>query len=129
MLGMQVSIRSHHVGHAGLYQASPCWACRSLSGLLSRLPSSAASVLSEALNSIRSTAIEAVAPLFKATVEAIEEKILKLHVLELGQVGAVASRVDPTVEGGSGGGAEPVVAVVNTSQYLQECVALIVSFR
>ncbi|GAX78041.1 hypothetical protein CEUSTIGMA_g5483.t1 [Chlamydomonas eustigma] len=104
---------------------------RSLSsGLLPRLPSSAATVLAEALTSIQSTAVEAVAPLFKATVEALEDRLIKLHALDLGDVTIGSSQVkSDTVEVGSTGGAVPGVTVVNTSQYLQECVALIVSFR
>ena len=97
---------------------------RSLAGLLPRLPGSATRALSEALAVVQATAIEAVAAIFKAEVEVLEDRILRMHTLSY-----CASLTAPA-EGQDGGAVVPSQAsVVNTSLYIQECVLLIASFR
>ena len=103
-------------------------------GLLPRLPASATGALSEALAVVQATAIEAVAPIFKAEVEALEDRILRMHTLSYGGGGGSQSMGgaagDATMAGDQvGDAAPPPSAVVNTSAYIQESVLLITSFR
>lgn len=60
---------------------------RSLATLLPRMPPAAAAVLTAPLDAIRTVAIEAVLPLFKAMVEAAEQHLLRMHGEGLGQEG------------------------------------------
>ena len=102
-------------------------------GLLPRLPASATGALSEALAIVQATAIEAVAPIFKAEVETLEDRILRMHTLSYGDdsQSAASTTGDAATAGdkGSDSTPPPPSAVVNTSGYIQECVSLIASFR
>lgn len=117
---------------------------RSLAGMLPRLPPTASTVLAEALGVVQAGAIESVAPLFKASVEALEERLMRMHTAS-GYAAGVC--VDDVVGRGvsGGGGADSEVpsppppaapppasassSVVNTSPYVAECVQLIAGFR
>jgi hypothetical protein len=97
---------------------------RSLVGLLPRLAVSAAGALSEALSAVQAAAVEAVTPIFKAEVEALEDRILRMHALSYG-----GDSVDAAEAGAGNAAAAPPSAMVNTSAYILECVSLIASFR
>ena len=118
--------------------------CRSLAGMLPRLPPSASAALAEALGVVQAGAVESVAPLFKAVMEALEERLTRMHDAS----GYAAGCMQDNAGGGrgvsgGGGGADgetpsppppppPALAsssMVNTSPYVAECVHLIASFR
>eukprot|EP00798_Chlamydomonas_sp_ICE-L_P027164 gene27164-2403_t len=67
------------------------------------------------------TAVDAIAPIFKAMMESLEEKILKMHYVNYSVTSHGA--------GGREAGSTEPVSVVNTSAYLLEACALITAFR
>mmetsp|Transcript_14383 Transcript_14383/g.31097 ORF Transcript_14383/g.31097 Transcript_14383/m.31097 type:complete len:825 (+) Transcript_14383:68-2542(+) len=111
---------------------------RSLSSLLPRLPQTASPALQNALDAIQATAIECVAPIFKAAMEALEDRVLRMHSLNLrdqpGSGGGDAGAATATGPGSKrvssdGGQGAKGVGMVNTSGYVNEAANLIASFR
>lgn len=100
---------------------------------------------------IQAMAVEAVAPIFKAMVEALEDRLLRMHNIGYDSAppagpgivhataGAAGHGSTPEGEEEAGGEdsapaplpppAAPPTAVVDTSSYIQECVAMVASFR
>ncbi|GIL71669.1 hypothetical protein Vretimale_885 [Volvox reticuliferus] len=85
---------------------------RSLSTLLTRLPPTAAPALGGALAAVQATAVDAVAPIFRAVVEACEERLLRMHEW-------------PGYRAGAAEGPE----VTSTSPHVAEVAALLADFR
>ena len=110
--------------------------------MLPRLPPTASTVLAEALGVVQAGAVESVAPLFKAAMEALEERLTRMHDASGYAAGcaeddAGGSRVVSGRGGGDGEAPSPPPpppasasgSMVNTSPYVAECVHLIASFR
>ncbi|GLI63871.1 hypothetical protein VaNZ11_006987 [Volvox africanus] len=85
---------------------------RSLSTLLTRLPPTAVPALGGALAAVQATAVDAVAPIFRAVVEACEERLLQMHEW-------------PGYRAGAAEGPE----VTSTSPHVAEVAALLADFR
>ncbi|KAG2437843.1 hypothetical protein HXX76_005461 [Chlamydomonas incerta] len=83
---------------------------RSLSTLLARLPPTAAPALGGALGAVQAAAVDCVAPIFRAVVEACEERLLRMH--------------EWAGYGGAGDG-----DVTSTSPHVAEAAALLGDFR
>lgn len=96
---------------------------RSLSALLTRLPPTAAPALGGALAAVQATAVDAVAPIFRAVVEACEERILRMHDWQGYRVGATAEGEDGAAAMASG------PEVTSTSPHVAEVAALLTDFR
>eukprot|EP00198_Chlamydomonas_reinhardtii_P007786 XP_001697123.1 component of oligomeric golgi complex 5 [Chlamydomonas reinhardtii] len=84
---------------------------RSLSTLLARLPPTAAPALGGALGAVQAAAVDCVAPIFRAVVEACEERLLRMH------------------EWPGYGGAGDSGDVTSTSPHVAEAAALLGDFR
>lgn len=96
---------------------------RSLSAMLSRLPPTAAPSLAGALDHLASTAVDMVAPIFRAAVEAAEERLLRMHTWP-------GYGRKPSSAGGAGTpGADGNDVVTSTSPHVAEVVALLSDFR
>ncbi|GLC41103.1 hypothetical protein PLESTM_001156100 [Pleodorina starrii] len=87
---------------------------RSLSTLLTRLPPTAAPALGGALAAVQATAVDAVAPIFRAVVEACEERLLRMHDWPGYRAGADAAAA---------------AEVTSTSPHVAEVAALLADFR
>ena len=85
---------------------------RSMAALAPRLPGPAAVALLGPVDVIQRAALDLVAPLFRAMVDASQERILRVHGLNLG--------ADEGAEGGT---------VVETSMYMQDLVRQITQYR
>ncbi|GFR42609.1 hypothetical protein Agub_g3540 [Astrephomene gubernaculifera] len=96
---------------------------RSLSALLARLPATAAPALGGALAAVQATAVDAVGPIFKAVVEACEERLLRMH--EWPGYSRNRSGGGELEEAGAPGGGE----VTSTSPHVSEVAALLADFR
>lgn len=83
---------------------------RSVAGMLGRLPAPAAEALAAPLGDLQAAALEAVAPLFKAAVEAGEELLLQMH-------GAAAYG---GAAGGATGAAGGEPGVTDTSGFMRD---------
>ncbi len=91
--------------------------------MLSRLPPTAAPSLAGALDHLASTAVDMVAPIFRAAVEAAEERLLRMHTWPGYGRG-------PSSAGGAGpGGADGDDVVTSTSPHVAEVVVLLADFR
>lgn len=84
---------------------------RSMAALAPRLPGPAALALLGPVDAIQAAALDLVAPLFRAMVDAAQERILRVHGLNLG--------ADEGAEG----------AVVETSMYMQDLVRQLTQYR
>lgn len=84
---------------------------RSVAALVPRLPDPAAAALLPALEALQATSVDLVAPLFRAMVDAVQDRIQKVHSLNLG------------ADDGSEG------EVVDTSACMREVVRQIAAFR
>lgn len=84
---------------------------RSVAALAGRLPAPAAAALAGALEDVQAAALEAVAPLFRAMVDACQDRILRLHAANLG--------ADEGAEG----------SVVETSPYLRDLARQLARYR
>lgn len=94
---------------------------RSVAGMLGRLPPGAAEALAAPLADLQAAAVDAVAPMFRAGVEAGEELLLQMHG------SAAYTGAPPADGGGGGGGGEP--GMMDTSPYMRELARLLASLR
>ena len=84
---------------------------RSVGALTPRLPPTAAAALLSPVDGVQAAALDLIAPLFRAMVDAAQERILKMYSLNLG--------ADVGAEG----------VVVETSAYMKELVRLLTQIR
>jgi len=100
---------------------------RSLAALLPRLSPPAASALQASLGVVQSTAVEMVAPMFRAAVESMEGSIGAMHQQQWGPPAAAAT--GPGGEGSAEAQAAAAAAVVEASGYCNTLANSIAQFR
>ena len=96
---------------------------RSVAALTPRLPAPAAAALMGPLDAVQSVTLDLVAPLFRAMVDAAQERILRIHSLNLGA--GVSSSTSTSEQQQQ----EPAEVVVETSACIRDLVRQLTQWR